>query len=433
MESHPDLASRRTAADRWGFAITATEAGQEAWEAAVSALMALSGEAPRLLNTVAAVDPGLALGRALRAFVNGFLPAAACDTEAELAVAERLLPQISPRERSAVRSLALLIRSGLRAALRPLGDHLAEFPGDPVAGHALHLALLESGQDKLTQLAHRLAEQQSLIAPDDCGWLGLAAFARAEHQRYDEAAKLAERALRTSPRDGHAAHALMHCHYETGEHAAGLRWLAGWLAGGTSLGHYQVHFPWHAAMHELAQGDLNAARLRCGTQIPAQATADIAPLLWRLRLAKAPAGSELALAAAAASLPASQPVPTAFAGLNVALCLAAADDLAGLHDFAGHAADDPRPPVASLVAPLALGLAALLGGQPQHAADLLTPVAARAAALGGSRLQCDIVEDTLLLALINAGQRDEALALLGKRLDRRPPTHYERGMIAASR
>lgn len=416
--------------DRWGYAITTTEPGQQAWEAAVSALMALSGEAPRLLNTVAEVDPDLALGRALRAFVNGFLPNAACDSEAELAAAERMLPEISPRERSAVGSLALLIRHGLRAALRPLFDHLAEFPGDPVAGHALHLALLEGRQTKLEELAHQLAEEQARVAPDDCGWLGLVAFARAEHQRYDEAVKLAERALRTSPRDAHAAHALMHCHYETGEHGAGLRWLTSWLAGGTSLGHYRVHFPWHAAMHELAQGDLNAARLRCGTQIPAQATSDIAILLWRLRLAKAPANTELARAAA--SLGASGPVPTAFAGLNVALCLAAADDIAGLDEFARHTADDPRPVVADLLAPLVRGLAALLGGRPRDSADLLTPVAARAAGLGGSRLQRDIVEDTLLLALIDAGQRDEALALLGKRLDRRPPTHYERGLIAAS-
>ena len=431
MESKPDLAGGRKVADRWGFELTGTEAGQQAWEAAVVAVLAMSGEAQRLLDAVAVVDPDLAVGRALRAFVNGLLPSPACDTEAELAAAERMVPDISPRERSTVQSLARFARSGPRAAVGPLRDHLAEFPGDPVAGRALFIALLESGQVKLYEIAWRLVEEQARVAPDDCGWLGLAAFARADRQRYDEAVMLAERAMRASPRDAHAAHALMHCHYETGEHAAGLRWLTGWLAGGTSLGDFKVHFPWHAAMHELAQGDLDAARRRCGTQIPAADTTNIAPLLWHLRLAKAPADSGLERAAVAASSRAGRAVPTALAGMNHALCLAAAGESAGLHDFARQVTGDPRPAVADLLAPLAQGLAALVEQRPRDAVELLTPVAARVTGLGGSRMQCDIVQDTLLLALIDADQRDEALALLGKRLDRRPPTHYELGLLAS--
>jgi hypothetical protein len=109
MTNRPGLAARRKVADRWGFELTATEAGQQAWEAALSALMNLSGEAPRLLDTVGVVDPDLALGRALRAFVNRFLPSPTRNTEADLAAAERMLPEISPRERSAVRSLTLFI------------------------------------------------------------------------------------------------------------------------------------------------------------------------------------------------------------------------------------------------------------------------------------------------------------------------------------
>jgi tetratricopeptide (TPR) repeat protein len=427
MAPHASLAVRRKVADRWGFELTATEAGQQAWEAAASALMAMSSEAPRLLNALAVVDPDLALGRALRAFANRFLPSPAWDTAAELMAAERMLPNISPRESSAVYALARLVRGGPRAAFGPLRDHLAEFPGDPVAAHALHVALLGAGQGKL---AHRLVEAQARVARDDCGWLGLVAFARADQRRYEEAAKLAEQALRASPRDANAAHALMHCHYETGEHAAGLRWLTSWLSGGASLGHFKAHFPWHAAMHELAQGDLDAARRRCGTQIPAEATADIAPLLWRFRLVKASVGRGLARAAVSAAPCTSRSVPTTFAGMNLALCLGAADDSTGLEEFARYIAHDPRPEVADLLAPLVGGLIALLGQRPRDAVDLLTPVAARVAQLGGSRMQGEIVEDTLLLALIDAGRRDDALALLGRRLDGRPPTQYEYGLLA---
>jgi hypothetical protein len=420
---------RRKVTDRWGFELTATEAGQRAWEAAVSALMDMSAEAPQLLDKVAVVDPDLAIGRALRAFVNHLRRSSTCDIDADLTVAERTQADIGPRERSAVWSLTQFVRGGSHAAFGHLRDHLVEFPSDPVVGHSFHLALLAGEQPQLKKLAYQMVVFQARTSPDDCGWLGLAAFGEAEFQRYDQAVVLAERALHASARDANAAHALMHCHYETGEHEAGLRWLVDWLAGGAPLGHFEVHFPWHAAMHELALGDLEAARRRCGTQVPAEATADIASLLWRFRLAKAPFDSTLLRAAVSGAQPGGQSVPTAFDSMNLTLCLAAADDSAGLHDFALRISNDPRPEMADLLVPLAQGFAALIEQRPREAVRLLTSVATRVTALGGSRLQREIVEDTLLLALIDAGQRDDALNLLGKRLNRRPPTHFERELF----
>ncbi|MDP9239100.1 MAG: hypothetical protein M3O55_00425 [Actinomycetota bacterium] len=40
--------------------------------------------------------------------------------------------------------------------------------------------------------------------------------------------------------------------------------------------------------------------------------------------------------------------------------------------------------------------------------------------MGGSPAQREVVEDTLLFALVEAGRFDEAKTLLSRRLDRRP-------------
>ncbi len=81
---------------------------------------------------------------------------------------------------------------------------------------------------------------------------------------------------------------------------------------------------------------------------------------------------------------------TAFAALHVAVARAAAPDLPGLAGRAGAAADALR--------------------------DVL-PALWR---VGGSAAQREVVEDTLLFALVEAGRFDEAKTLLSRRLDRRP-------------
>jgi hypothetical protein len=53
-------------------------------------------------------------------------------------------------------------------------------------------------------------------------------------------------------------------------------------------------------------------------------------------------------------------------------------------------------------------------------ARLLEPLAAEAVRIGGSGAQREIVEDTLLVALMRGGEAAKARALLDRRLHRRP-------------
>ena len=52
--------------------------------------------------------------------------------------------------------------------------------------------------------------------------------------------------------------------------------------------------------------------------------------------------------------------------------------------------------------------------------SLLEPLAAAAVRISGSGAQREIVQDTLLVALMRSGQAEKALALLDSRLHRRP-------------
>jgi hypothetical protein len=66
------------------------------------------------------------------------------------------------------------------------------------------------------------------------------------------------------------------------------------------------------------------------------------------------------------------------------------------------------------------GLELLVGGRPAAAARALQAVLPVLWRVGGSAAQREVVEDTLLFALIEAGDCAAARALLNRRLDRRP-------------
>ena len=61
----------------------------------------------------------------------------------------------------------------------------------------------------------------------------------------------------------------------------------------------------------------------------------------------------------------------------------------------------------------------------------LEPMAAEVVRIGGSHAQREIFEDTLLVALMKAGEVDKARALLDRRLHRRPSNRDTKWRAAA--
>jgi hypothetical protein len=254
-------------------------------------------------------------------------------------------------------------------------------------------------------------------------------------------------------------HALSHVLYETGQHEHGRVWLDHWVAQSGRSASHRAHFSWHAALHELALGDTEAVRRRYYSQLapPAvtgvRALVDSSSLLWRWRVTLAewdravrtglPDGAREAFPGESATPPvadvlaAVDPVlldrpETPFVALHAAVALATAADGDRLRRLAGHCRAQHEATLAATVAATCDGLAAAVEQRWTDAAQILDQVVPGLPRVGGSAAQREIVEETLLLCLVNAGQSEPARRLLQDRLERRPSPLDERRLRSLS-
>jgi hypothetical protein len=200
------------------------------------------------------------------------------------------------------------------------------------------------------------------------------------------------------------------------------RWVTGDGASIDSLS----HFAWHAALHELSLGDLDAVRRRYDAQLRPEhglgcrALVDTGSLLFRWALT--PDATDvpgLDQVAALAGQHVLERPATAFLAMHSAVTLLALGDRAGLDRLARYAAGHAHPTQREVVAPLARALGQLSAGRHSEAADALAALAGPSRRLGGSDAQREILEETRIAALVRADRLDEARRLLDDRLDRR--------------
>jgi tetratricopeptide (TPR) repeat protein len=409
--------------DLYGLALSTTAEAASAYNTALGRILRVQAGADEAMCDAVRLDPGFALAHAGLALL-GHEYGAHVDVEAALAAADRSLRGCTDRERSQVGAVAARVRDG---GARQIIDHLNAHPRDALMLNVAVPTIAFAGATELPEDAWALVEGLAPAYGDDWWYAGLLAFIRQEQERWAEAAALSERALDLEPASGHAAHARAHVYYETGDHAEGLRWLDGWIATAGLGAHHRVHFSWHAALHELADGDAAAVRRRYHDQIaPPQVTGmrllvDSASLLWRGALDdvwKVPAPIGPVLDGLHPRLFARPPTP--FAALHAAIALATAGDVVGLarlHRYALAAAGTVFPTV---VAPLVGGFMAYTEGRFDAAATALIAVQPMLIRVGGSAAQREVVEDTLVHALLGAGRLSEARGALVRRLDRRP-------------
>ena len=412
--------------DRYGLPLSTVAPAAELYNHALDRLLALESGAEVLLEQAVAVDPGFALGHAALAVVGSEF-GVRVDVRTHLAAARRHASRAGERERSFVSAVHARIAAPARVGAQQLLRHIDDHPRDALAVTMAVPTIAFAGAVDVPEQAWQLVESLQPVYGSDWWFLGLLAFIRQEQNRFADAAELAEAGLSLRPQSGHAAHSLAHAYFETGRHDEGLAWLDGWIArcgGGAVNG---VHFSWHAALHELAMGDDAGVRRRYLAQIApphasgTRALVDSGSLLWRCQLNGSWAGAVpiedvLAEAGESALLRPSN----AFVGLHGAIALAAAGDATGLRRLARWVAASPRPEFGELLAPVVSAMTALVGGRPDRAADLLLALPRRTEPLGGSAAQREVLEDTLLYALMAAERWAEAGRILDARLDRRP-------------
>ncbi|GAB3663885.1 tetratricopeptide repeat protein [Nocardioides korecus] len=419
--------SRRRPRDLLGLTLTASRRAATAYDVALGRLLRLQDGVEEGLERAVALDPGFAQAHAALALL-GHEWGEAGSWRSALAAAHAAASErhLDDREVSFLDAVTTRLRSDEATGAAALLRHVRLFPRDALAVGVALPTVAFGGLTSGSQTAD-LVESLGRAYGDDWWYAGQLAFVRQDQGRWAEAEALADHALSVEPASGHAVHARAHVLLETGRHAEGLAWLDGWIRSCGRDARHRSHFSWHAALHELALGDVEAVGARYVRELapPAvtgsRALVDSAALLWRCRVT----GVELP-AAAAPSVRAAAPdgwlisPPTPFAALHAALALAVEDDAAGLAALRATSLAHADPVFREVLAPVCRALQSVVEGDHAGAATVLRDVLPRTGSLGGSAAQREVLEDTLVHALARSGRGEEAARVLDRRLHRRP-------------
>ena len=407
--------------DPYGYALTTSPEAATAYSRGLLDVLRLrSGALPSLAASIAH-DPTFALGHASLALLGHEL-CAEVDVAARLRDASLHAARGTERERSHVHAVV----SHVTGDSRPLVAHLAAYPLDALLLSTAVPTIAFAGVTEVPAEAWSIVERAIPAYGDDWWFTGLLAFVRQEQNRFDEAMELSCRSLAVEPGAGHSAHARAHAHYETGDHEAGLAWMDGWVTGDGASIDSLSHFAWHAALHELSLGDLDAVRRRYDGQLRPEhglgcrALVDTGSLLFRWALT--PDATDvpgLGQVAELAGRDVLERPSTPFLAMHSAVALLALDDRTGLDRLARWAGAHALPTQREVVAPLARAMHRLASGRYGEAADALAALAGPSRRLGGSDAQREILEETRIAALVRADRLDEARQLLDDRLDQR--------------
>lgn len=405
--------------DPYGYTLTTGPDAAEAYTRGMLDVLRLSEGGLRAMASAVALDPTFAVAHAGLALL-GHEMCARVDVDARLADARLHARRGTERERSHVHA----VTAHVHGDSAPLVAHLEAHPRDALLLSVAVPTIAFAGVTEVPEDAWRIVERAAPAYGDDWWYAGLLAFVRQEQLRFDEAMELATRSLAVEPGAGHSAHARAHAHYETGDHHDGLSWMDAWVIGPGAATQSLSHFAWHAALHELSLGDLDAVRRRYEAQLrPELGTGcrtlvDTGSLLFRWALT--PGAVDVPDLGAVVRVTDRQSLErpgTPFLAMHAAVALLATGDVAGLGRLADWAAAHRHGTHREVVAPLALALAAMAAGRHSQAADSLRDLPARR--LGGSDAQREILEEARIAALVRAGRLDEAREALDARLDRR--------------
>ncbi|KMO27926.1 hypothetical protein VQ03_30200 [Methylobacterium tarhaniae] len=422
--------------DRRGLPLsTRSDRAAERYRAGIDLLLAAWPGAAEALDAAIAADPDFALAHAARARLHAVRAESAAARTRITAAAACVAQRGTERERSHVAVLSLAIDGQSEAALARALAHAESWPRDalilslPLGAFGL---LAFSGRPDHDQARVDLCEHHAHAYAADDWWFGVSrGWAHTENGAVARGRRLTEHGFALRRENANGAHALSHALFEDGAGPEAEALIAGWLPGYDRSGILHGHIAWHAALSALERGDSEGALAIYAEHVRPAVTAglslnvitDTVSLLWRLGAYghDVPAGlwDEVRTYAG----PYFAKAGFGFADAHMGLLAAATGDHAAaqaridaLTDLveAGTLAAGPVVP--------AICRAALAFADGDHAAcaRILEPVAAEVVRIGGSGAQREVVEDTLLVALMRTGETAKARALLDRRLHRRP-------------
>lgn len=398
---------------------TASAVARDAYVSALDGLLGAEPDMRARFDTVVAADPGFALGHAGLArvcAVTGDGPGA----KTAIARAEDLTGSATPQEAAQIAVLSHLLNGRGPEAYRAARAHVDAYPRDVLVAQtctSIYGLIGLSGQPG--REAELLAYTASLLPHygDDWWCLSQHAFSLCETGQIDRADTMIDRSLALNGRNAHAAHVRSHVYYEAGETRTGIDFLDDWLKDYDHGGLMHGHLSWHRALWALETGepdrvwsqfDASIAPAMVTGAAPMAVLADSVSLLFRAELAGETIDPAHWRAVSAYAQDNFATPGLAFADVHAAIAHA----MAGATDALERIISDPKGPAAPLVRDLAKGYRAVARQDWPEAVRCMTEAMTDHARIGGSRAQRDLLELSLLGALLKDGRRDEARRLL---------------------
>jgi hypothetical protein len=288
-----------------------------------------------------------------------------------------------------------------------------------------------SGKADHNQARVDVCERQARHYGDDWWFLTYLGWSHTENGNVGIGRPITERAIERRRENGNAAHALAHAMFEDGSIADAETFIRDWLPIYDRSGLLHGHISWHQALVALEQGDATRAlaiykdrvQPKVSTAAPLHAVADIASLLWRIKAYGHALPNEMWSDAAAFAERHFPKAGISFADVHLALIAAATGNRAGLEERISDLEERLREGTLAQgrVVPAICGaVRAFADDDYMGCARILEPAADEVVRIGGSHAQRELIEDTLLIALMKSDEPAKARKLLDQRLHRRP-------------
>jgi hypothetical protein len=397
-------------------------------------LCAWPGAAEKFKQAVEA-DPDFALAYAALARIHA-IRAEPAEARAAIARANDIAARNgTPREQSHVTTLDLAVSGQGRKALESALSHADSWPRDviilslPLGAFGLFAFSGMADHDRArVELCDRHARH---FDANDWWFLTYRGWSHAENGAVKLGRDLAERALELRRANANGVHALSHAMFEQGAGHDAEALITNWLPSYDRAGILHGHIAWHAALSALERDD-SATALAIYDQyvqpsvslgVPLNVMTDAVSLLWRVQAYGygAPASRwEVVKAYSDAKFPAPG---LSFADAHMGLLAAATGDRSGAAsriDALTRLVEEGAVAAGAVVPAICRAALAFADEDYAGCVRILEPLASEVVRIGGSGAQREVIEDTLLLALLRSGQAARTRELLDKRLHRRP-------------
>ncbi len=421
--------------DLYGLPIsTPSDTAARAYRRGIELMLSAWPGGSQALDLAIEADPDFALAHAARSrmhLIYGEMPAA----QEQAADARKLVARSgTAREKSHVEILALTTEGQSAKALEMALGHLDSWPRDalilslPLGAFGLFAF---SGMADHDQARVDLCERHARHYGDDWWFLTYLGWSHTENGSVAAGREITGRAFDIRRENAHALHALAHAMFEDGSTDDAQALIAGWLPGYDRSGLMYGHVAWHEALLALEQGDTGKAvriyfehiQPSVTQAAPLNAMSDGVSLLWRLQASGHPMPDDAWRDLADYAERRFPRAGNSFVDVHMAMLAAMTGNWTALEartaDLEARRASG-KLPAGSVVTDICRAARAFAEQDFPACARILQPVAAEVVRIGGSHAQREMIEDTLLIALMKSGEATSARDLLDRRLHRRP-------------